>query len=298
MEYDKSRNTPKLMRTKWGFYQFHPLPSNNELKQYYEKKYYQEAKKNYEISYSNEELEWFELKNWLIYEKTHQLLGPGKKKCIDIGCGEGWLMAEFMKRGHSVKGIDYSRFGIAKFNPHLINFFEQTDIFSFLEKNFNQKQRYDIIALCNVIEHIKNPVALLKKIKNLMQHDSVLVIVAPNDFSPLHTHLEKKKLVYSSWFIRYPDHLSYFNKESMCNLLSDSGYDVKAVLADNPIDLNLLNGNSNYVIDKEKGKNTHLFRVRTDNFLGTINRHKLLALYEIFGSMGVGRNLTYYGFLK
>jgi hypothetical protein len=34
--------------------------------------------------------------------------------------------------------------------------------------------------------------------------------------------------------------------------------------------------------------------VRVDNFLGEIDRDKLLALYEVLGSMGVGRNLVYY----
>ncbi len=92
----------------------------------------------------------------------------------------------------------------------------------------------------------------------------------------------------------YPDHLSYFNKESMCNLLADLKFDIKCIVADNPIDLNLLNDNSNYINDQSKGKDTHLFRVRSDNFLGGIDKEKLIKLYEVLGSMGVGRDLVYY----
>ena len=80
----------------------------------------------------------------------------------------------------------------------------------------------------------------------------------------------------------------------MTNLLSDTGFNLKSVVADNPIDLNLLNDNSNYIEDPLKGEKTHYFRVRTDNFLAGLDANKLLQIYEILGSMGVGRDLNYY----
>ena len=46
----------------------------------------------------------------------------------------------------------------------------------------------------------------------------------------------------------------------MTALLTDMGFDVRSILADNPIDLNLLNDNSNYIEDTSKGKSTHLFQ--------------------------------------
>ena len=80
----------------------------------------------------------------------------------------------------------------------------------------------------------------------------------------------------------------------MSNLLLDLGFKIHSIVADNPVDLNLLNDNSNYIEDPSKGKNIHFFRVRSENFLGRLNSDKLLQLYEILGSMGVGRNLNYY----
>jgi len=80
----------------------------------------------------------------------------------------------------------------------------------------------------------------------------------------------------------------------MSNLLLDLGFKIRAIVADNPVDLNLLNDNSNYIEDPGKGKNIHLFRIRTDNFLGSMDPDKLLQVYEILGTMGVGRNLNYY----
>lgn len=55
---------------------------------------------------------------------------------------------------------------------------------------------------------------------------------------------------------------------------------------------------SSYIEDLSKGKNIHFFRVRNDNFLGSLDSDKLLQIYEILGSMGVGRDLNYYCSIK
>lgn len=289
---------PKCVRTKRGFYQYHPLPTDEELRDYYANKYYQEGRGSYEVSYSDEEISWFRLKSSLIYKKVARLVPDGRKKVIDVGCGEGWLLAEFHQRGHSVRGLDFSNAGIEKFHPQLLPFFEKGNLYELLKNEIRSGVLFDIISLCNVIEHVKYPVKLLEDVRKMMHPSCVLIIVAPNDFSLLHEYLMKKHILSEKWWLCYPDHLSYFNKESMCNLLRDLDFEIRSIVADNPIDLNLLNENSNYIRDKTKGKNTHLFRVRADNFLGGIDKDKLLALYEILGSMGVGRNLTYYCSLK
>ena len=80
----------------------------------------------------------------------------------------------------------------------------------------------------------------------------------------------------------------------MNNFLEKKGFFVQSIVGDNPIDLNLLNQNSNYVEDSDKGKHAHYFRVITDNFLASVDIDKLLDIREIMGSMGVGRNLIYF----
>jgi 2-polyprenyl-3-methyl-5-hydroxy-6-metoxy-1,4-benzoquinol methylase len=290
-------NEPMLIRTKWGFYQYHPLPDEAFLQKYYAERYYQEGLGSYEISYSDEEIAYYRLKNWLVYRSVERC-EPEKGKFIDIGCGEGWLLKEFHENGYSVRGLDFSKAGIEKVHPHLLQYFSQGNLYEQLQFLLEGDEQFDIVALGNVIEHVRDPVNLLRKIRNIMNQDSILVITAPNDFSPLHHYLLDKKIVTEKWWLAYPDHLSYFNKESMHNLLTDQGFDLLKVVADNPVDLNLLNENSNYIKDRSKGKNTHLFRIRSDNFLGDLDREKLLDIYEIMGSMGVGRDLSYFSMLK
>lgn len=286
---------PRLIKTKYGFYQYRPLPSEDELEKYYAQKYYQQGLGSYEVSYTDEEIKYFKLKAKLIYLKSSHIINLKKPKSfIDIGCGEGWALNEFFQNGHNVFGIDFSKYGIAKFHPHLLKFFEQGNIFKKLKQIIQKGGKYNIILLANVIEHVIDPVKLLQNIKQIMFPDSLLIIVAPNDFSPLHRYLIKNRFISKKFWLRYPDHISYFNKKSMEKLLHSFGFRVEAVVADNPVDLNLLNDNSNYIKDPSKGKKTHLFRVRVDNFLASLNLTKLLQIYEILGSMGIGRDLNYY----
>lgn len=292
MSADKQQ--PQLVKTKWGFYQYEPKPTEEELQEFYAKKYFQEGCGGYEVSYTPEELEWIKLCAWLIYQETRKLMSISKGTLFDIGCGEGWLLNEFYQHGWVVEGIDFSKFAIEKYHPHLLNFFEQGNIYKLMKEKIQKSKEADVIFLGHVIEHVIDPVDLLKDIKRMMHKHSLLAIVAPNDFSPLHQHLLEKGYITKKFWLSYPDHLSYFNKESMSNLLQDLGFRINAIVAGNPIDLNLMNDNSNYIEDPSKGKNIHRFRIRTDNFLASIDRDALLKLYEVLGSMGIGRNLVYY----
>jgi 2-polyprenyl-3-methyl-5-hydroxy-6-metoxy-1,4-benzoquinol methylase len=290
-----SKNPPRLIKTEWGFYQYDPLPSDEELNEYYENKYYQEGHGSYEVAYTDEEISYFRLKAWLIFRKASDIADIRRgQKLIDIGCGEGWLMDEFNRRELSVLGLDFSRYGIEKFHPYLLPFFEQGNLYKLVEEKVRAKLKFDFLVLANIIEHVRDPVKLLREVRKMMHPKSILIIVAPNDFSPLHEILLAQKKVTRKFWLRYPDHLSYFNKESMSNILTDLGFKIRSIIADNPVDLNLLNDNTNYIEDAAKGKNIHFFRIRSDNFLASLAPEKLLRIYEILGSMGVGRDLNYY----
>ncbi len=285
----------KLKKNKWGFYQYEPLPTQKELQEYYERKYYQEGLGSYEIAYSEEEIAYFKLKASLIYRECNKLSdSTAAFKLLDIGCGEGWVLDRFFQSGITVAGIDFSSFALEKYHPHLLPFFQQGNIYDLIRKMPEQEKTYDLIVCANVLEHVVDPVEIISIIKKMMNQNTLLVLVVPNDFSSLHQYLLHKKIIDREFWLCYPDHLSYFNKDSMKLFLSDMEIVIKSIVADNPIDLNLLNENSNYIIDKNKGKQTHLFRVRTDNFLASISEDKLLSLYEVLGSMGIGRDLNYY----
>lgn len=161
---ENTKEQLQLIKTKYGFYQYYPLPSEDELRSYYAEKYFQEGLGSYEVLYTDEEIEYFKIKASLVYLKASQLIDMNKKRTfIDIGCGEGWILNEFNKQGHIVKGIDFSKYGIAKFHPHLLDNFEQGNMYELLERKIADGNKFNVLLLANVIEHVIDPVNLLQK---------------------------------------------------------------------------------------------------------------------------------------
>lgn len=289
------KSSVKLVQTQYGYWTYEPKPSMEQLAEYYANKYFQQGKGSYAVSYIPEEIQYFRLKANLIYRQISRLR-PGKvwNNFLDVGCGEGWVLDRMRRSQAKVKGLDFSSFGLMKFHPHLEKSFVQGNIFDLLEKEKQSGCRYDLIALANVIEHVLDPDKMLGLLKSILTRDGLLIVVAPNDFSALHEKLLKESYISEKFWLAYPDHLSYFNKDSMERFLGAKGFNMESIVSDNPIDLNLMNSNANYVKDRSKGKEAHYFRVRTDNFLASISEDKLLDIYTILGAMGVGRDLNYY----
>lgn len=147
---DNNNAARKLIRTKWGFYQYDPLPSDEELSTYYEEKYYQEGRGSYDVFYTDEETQYFQLKAQLIHQETTKLVGDTRgKRLVDIGCGEGWVMQAFHDCGCSVQGLDFSRHGMENFHPHLLPFLDQGDLYSLLQDKVNNEESFDFLICAN-----------------------------------------------------------------------------------------------------------------------------------------------------
>lgn len=115
------------------------------------------------------------------------LVGEGTSEIIDIGCAEGRLVCELAKNGHSVTGADISydfleqTKKLAKAN----NLNIRTALLD-IEKDIKHvaDNKYDIIFLNDIIEHLRNPVAALHNIRKLMGTESKLYIHTPNCVTP------------------------------------------------------------------------------------------------------------------
>lgn len=84
---------------------------------------------------------------------------------LDIGCGNGFLACAVSRKAKKVIGIDISKknieFAKKRFSKNNIEYL----IGDATAYSFNQK--FDIIILSNVLEHIKNRIEFLQKIKSL-----------------------------------------------------------------------------------------------------------------------------------
>ncbi len=281
----------KLVKSDCGYYRVDPIPSAEELKEYYQKKYYQETKGSYQNRYVGGELKWKQFQEWLVVQGILKFGQRGK--ALDIGCGEGFLLKTLDEHGFDALGTDFSRHGIMTHNPELAGHFFQSNIEEYLEQ-VDSLREFDVISLLHVIEHVRHPKKLLETLKSKMHPNALLVIRFPNDNSKLHQYIQEHTETADQWWVASPDHISYFNHDSMSRLLAKFGFEVVGKVSDHPIDFNLLNQNSNYIMDRSKGRATHQYRVLLDNFLSELDPHGYYSILEQYAHMGVGRSLTFF----
>ncbi len=286
-----------LIQTKYGYFSVKKTTSQSELEEYYEKKYYQEAKGSYEAAYSAEEIAYFNNKiaeRSFVLEKN--LPSKGQKSLLDVGCGEGWALQYFKKKGWNVLGLDYSSYGCEKFNPDCTENLVAGDVYKNLQTLIAKGETFDVVWVDNVLEHVIDPEGLVSDLKKITKSSGVLVIEVPNDFSMIQKYLLEKRYVDRPYWVAIPDHLSYFNKDGLENLLHATGWKTITCLGDYPIDWNLINPNTNYVQDKTKGKSCYRERIEIENLIHTMPIEKVVNFYASMADVGYGRGIT--GFFK
>jgi 2-polyprenyl-3-methyl-5-hydroxy-6-metoxy-1,4-benzoquinol methylase len=287
----------KIVLNKYGYYSVENVPTEKELAEYYANKYYQGANGSYEVEYDEEEVKYFKNKiseRAYIIEKN--LTSKNSKRFLDIGCGEGWALSYFKDKGWDILGLDYSSFGCEKFNSNCAKNLIIGNIYQNLNTLINQEKKYSVIWIDNVLEHVTDPEFLVKEIKKILEVDGILVIEVPNDFSFIQEYVINNKIVEKQYWVATPDHLSYFNKNGLNNLLLANGYKDLELISDYAIDVNLLNSHTNYISDKQKGKACHKERIIFDNLLHEKSIEDVVAYYKASAQLGLGRQIT--GFYK
>lgn len=286
-------NDPRLRRHAMGFLEVADKPSAADLAAYYRNTYFQNEKGNYRAAYPPEELEVIGLRIAQRRARALELLGhdrPGR--ILDVGCGEGFVLAAFESLGWQVEGIDFSRAGVETMNPAVADRVEDGDLFSILERRIAERQSHDLVWLANVLEHVLEPVDLLELLHRLVKPDGLLVVTVPNDGNAFHDELLESGAIANRFWIAIPDHMSYFTAESLERVAKATGWDCRDIQADFPIDLFLAHEGSNYVRDRSKGPAAHSARLQLERLIGAAGVAAAGRFYSALADVGLGRNIT------
>ena len=282
----------RLRKNEFGFWEIIDKPSPEEVQKYYADKYFQEARGGFEVSYTTEELNYFRFR-WEVKKNIiERIRGKKKGSMLDVGCGEGHNFAFFREIGWTVRGLDFSSFGVKSQHPECLEFLITGDLYDLLEEEQIQGNSYDIIWLQNVLEHVVDPLKLFKDISSLIVDDGVVIITVPNDFSITQLSAKKHNHIDSDFWVVLPDHLSYFSSKSLIDTSIQMGWVFKEMISDFPIDWFLFHQGSNYVKDKELGKSAHFARIQIESSLQQNEPNDIINFWSGLAQVGVGRNLT------
>lgn len=282
-----------------GFYQASPLPAPEELARFYHEKYYQEGHGHYEEAYSDEEKRYLSNAPAAAERIWESCRGSAPKtgRMLDVGCGQGFIAAYFLRAGWKVEAMDFSSHGVEKHHPELKPYFTAGNVYDQLEKKIASGRTYDLINLSHVLEHVLEPLGLLDRIKRLLGGASLLRVAVPNDFSAVQERLTSRGLTGETWFVP-PEHLNYFTFASLAAVLADRGFETLKMLADFPIELFLFNEHSNYWKDRSKGKAAHRARIEVDNLLFSRGVDAYIDYMASAAACDFGRNIAAFARLK
>lgn len=280
----------KEVKNEQNFIQCSPIPSTQELSDFYKNKYFDQPTGTYSIEYTEIEREHFKnIAKVAAHTFSKYTL---TKSIVDIGCGEGFFINHFLESKWSVACCDYSIQGLKRQNPNLEPHFLHLGIEDAV-KHF-KGQKFGAISLQNVLEHVTNPVETLNSLKDLsLGQETIYRIRVPNDYSDFQRHFMSLGMINNTWFCP-PEHISYFNHKNIVSLLQDCGYEILSLQADFPIEVFQLNPHSDYWKDRNLGKGAHLARAHCENFLMNQNLDDYIAYSEAAGKIGFGRGLILY----
>lgn len=133
-------------------------------------------------------------------------LNPLAKTILDIGSGYGFFLEEAEKRGINALGIEPSDYLFKESKKRKLTVSHQ-NLKEFIKANKNE--RYDLVTLIHVIEHVNDPKKMLVKLSELLLPGGILYVETPNMNSFLFA-FEKSNYT----FLLVPDHLWLFSKKS------------------------------------------------------------------------------------
>ena len=266
-----------------GFRHVVPLPDPHELERAYREAYYTEEKPTF-LAHAGEDQEWAELAQRDRLESFERLLPPTRRRILDIGCGPGFFLKTAKDRGWSAHGIEPSR----QAAEHARGLgLEITEEF-FNAATAGQLCRYDVVHLNNVLEHVPDPLSVVRLARDLLAPKGLLCLNVPNDFTPFQQSA-RGALSIGEWWVAPPHHLNYFDFESLSLLVTKTGFRVAERGTSFPMELFLLMG-LDYTKNPELGLACHNQRKRFDLSLEKAGfAETRRTFYRALAQAGIGR---------
>jgi len=134
---------------------------------------------------------------------------------LDVGCAYGYFVELALENGFDAYGFDPSTHAISQAS-HAIR--TRVQCCSVSETRY-KKATFDSISMLDIIEHLADPIADLKRLHRVLKEDGI-VLISTGD-----ANSQVAKILGRRWtFYIPPQHLFFFNRQTLTDLLEQSGF--------------------------------------------------------------------------
>lgn len=141
---------------------------------------------------------------------------------LDIGCSSGAVVEAATNKGWAASGIDLNESAIEFGRDRGLNLVNG-DVY---DQNF-EPGSFEVISAFDVLEHVLDPVKMLKKIHELLVPGGIALIFVPNWNSATRVLLGK-----DAHYIRPTHHLTYYTPLTLEDVVVRNGFKVESILTE------------------------------------------------------------------
>lgn len=161
-----------------------------------------------------------------------RLVGSGKR-VLDVGCSSGYLDMRLKEMGCEITGIEINEEEARSARKYcrdvIVGDIESIDI------DFPQKH-FDVIVFADILEHLKDPIKALKKIRRFLKDDGFVIISVPNIANwSVRLKLLFGKFEYKEKGIMDKTHTHFFTLKSLKGDVKEGGFALEKLEAISPM---------------------------------------------------------------
>ena len=154
-----------------------------------------------------------------------RLVPPAARRVLDVGCGTGALGEEIKKRGDvEVVGIELDERMAAEAGSRLDGVIVADVEEGGLEKRL-EPSSFDCIVFADVLEHLKDPWGVLKRMTVFMRDGGLIVASLPNvrHFTTVRSLVLGGRWPYRERGVHDRTHLRFFTLKNIRDMFGDAG---------------------------------------------------------------------------
>lgn len=216
-----------LVCTGCGVQRLHPMPTPDEIHSHYQRYYLtrpESAESVMRLARRHEPVS-----DWLMAR-----LPSGPLRVLDVGFGSGAFLVAMAERGHAVYGLDVSEQNVSQLRDFAASRglgINVADLRGGPPAEAFGDQCFDLVTLFQVVEHLTDPLELLRRLAKRQPPGGRLYLECSNQQAILAwikrwTRVKRsRRTMWGS--LKYPEHLHGFSRRSLAALLDASGYNLE-----------------------------------------------------------------------